>query len=78
VTPADLLAAEAAYQATVGSLLFAAGAVTAAVYEAFAIKTDRLPTITEVVKAGGWPARIAFVGVVTLALADHFIFEVLL
>lgn len=65
----------AAYQATLGSLIFSAGLLAAAVYETYAIRMNRLPTITEVVKKGGWPARVGFVAVVTVALVDHFITE---
>jgi hypothetical protein len=60
-----------------GSSLTAVIAVTAlaalAVYEAVAVKTGRVPTVTDVVKSAGWPARI-LVGVGgALALFDHFV-----
>lgn len=66
-------AAEVAYEASMGSLLFAAGLLGAAVYESFAIGTNRLPTITELVKRGGWVARVGFVVVLSAALVDHFL-----
>lgn len=72
------LAEEAAYQATVGSLAFAAGLLAASVYETYAIRTDKVPTITELVNKGGWPAKVTFVLAVTLALVDHFFTGVVL
>ncbi len=74
----DLLAEDVAVEAGVASLVFAGALLAAAIYEAFAIKTDRLPTITELVKSGGWPARIGFVTVVGAALLDHFVFGLVL
>jgi hypothetical protein len=70
---ADSLEGSAAYRATTASIFLSLGAVAAAIYESYAIRTNRLPTITELVKAGGWPTRIAFVAITTAALVDHFI-----
>jgi hypothetical protein len=43
------------------------------VYEWVAVKTGRVPTVTDIVKSAGWPARI-LVGVGgALALFDHFV-----
>jgi hypothetical protein len=47
--------------------------VAIAAYEWVAVKTRRVPTITDIVKSAGWPARIV-VGVGgALALFDHFV-----
>jgi hypothetical protein len=44
-----------------------------ALYEWVAVKTRRVPTVTDIVKSAGWPARI-LVGVGgALALFDHFV-----
>lgn len=44
-----------------------------ALYEWAAVKTRRVPTVTDIVKSAGWPARI-LVGVGgALALFDHFV-----
>jgi hypothetical protein len=55
------------------SLILATVAVAAVVYEWVAVKTDRAPTITEVIEKGGWPARIGAVVVASWAALDHFV-----
>lgn len=52
--------------------------VLVAVYEWVAVHTRKLPTITDLVKAAGWPVRILVVVVGALALLDHFITGVIL
>jgi len=56
-------------------IALASVAVLAALYEWAAIKTRRVPTITETVKAAGWPARILVAGSGSLALIDHFLID---
>jgi hypothetical protein len=50
----------------------------AAAYEFYAIVSDEIPTITELVKHRGWPARIAVVVIAVLGFVDHFITGVIL
>ena len=54
------------------SVTLATVAVVAVVYEWVAVKFRRVPTITEVIKAGGWPARLFVAAAGSLALIDHF------
>ena len=44
----------------------------AALYEFVAVRSKRLPTITEAVKSLPLVARVAVIAVVVLALIDHF------
>jgi hypothetical protein len=44
----------------------------AAIYEFVAVRSKRLPTITDLVKSLPLVARVAVIGVVVLALVDHF------
>jgi hypothetical protein len=44
----------------------------AAIYEFVAVRSKRLPTITDLVKSLPLVARVAVIGVVVLALIDHF------
>jgi hypothetical protein len=44
----------------------------AAIYEFVAVRSKRLPTITDLVKSLPLIARVAVIGVVVLALIDHF------
>jgi hypothetical protein len=44
----------------------------AAIYEFVAVRSERLPTITDLVKSLPLVARVAVIGVVVLALVDHF------
>jgi hypothetical protein len=44
----------------------------AAVYEFVAVRSERLPTITDLVKSLPLVARVAVIAVVVLALVDHF------
>ena len=44
----------------------------AAIYEFVAVRSKRLPTITELVKSLPLVARVAVIAVVVLALVDHF------
>jgi hypothetical protein len=44
----------------------------AAIYEFVAVRSKRLPTITDVVKSLPLVARVAVIAVVVLALVDHF------
>lgn len=64
---------DAVYQASALALAMVTGGVLVAIYESYAVKTNRLPTVTEIIKKGGWPARIGFVVVASAAAFDHFI-----
>jgi hypothetical protein len=44
----------------------------AAIYEFVAVRSERLPTITDLVKSLPVVARVAVIGVLVLALVDHF------
>jgi hypothetical protein len=44
----------------------------AAIYEFVAVRSKRLPTITDIVKGLPLVARVAVIAVVVLALVDHF------
>ena len=44
----------------------------AAIYEFVAVRSKRLPTITDLVKSLQLVARVAVIAVVVLALVDHF------
>lgn len=44
----------------------------AAIYEFVAVRSKRLPTITDLVKSLPLVARVAVIAVVVLALVDHF------
>jgi hypothetical protein len=44
----------------------------AAIYEFVAVRSERLPTITDLVKSLPLVARVAVIAVVVLALVDHF------
>ena len=44
----------------------------AAMYEFVAVRSERLPTITDLVKSLPLVARVAVIAVVVLALVDHF------
>ena len=44
----------------------------AAIYEFVAVRSERLPTITDLVKSLPVVARGAVIGVLVLALVDHF------
>jgi hypothetical protein len=44
----------------------------AAIYEFVAVRSKRLPTITDLVKSLPLVARVAVIGVLVLALVDHF------
>ena len=44
----------------------------AAIYEFVAVRSKRLPTITDLVKSLPVVARVAVIGVLVLALVDHF------
>jgi len=44
----------------------------AAIYEFVAVRSKRLPTITDLVKSLPMVARVAVIAVVVLALVDHF------
>ena len=44
----------------------------AAIYEFVAVRSERLPTITDLVKSLPLVSRVAVIGVVVLALVDHF------
>ncbi len=44
-----------------------------AAWEYAAVRWRRTPTISEIIEAGGLPARIAVVIIGSLALADHFL-----
>lgn len=44
----------------------------AAIYEVVAVRSKRLPTITDLVKSLPLVARVAVIAVVVLALVDHF------
>jgi len=44
----------------------------AAVYEFVAVRSERLPTITDLVKSLPLVARVAVIAVAVLALVDHF------
>jgi hypothetical protein len=44
----------------------------AAIYEFVAVRSKRLPTITDLAKSLPLVARVAVIGVVVLALIDHF------
>jgi hypothetical protein len=45
--------------------------VLLALYELYAIGTNQVPTITEVLKGNGWPLRVAAIVLPALAWADH-------
>lgn len=55
------------------AVVLASVAVAAVLYEWAAIRWRRVPTITELIHRGGWPARIAVVAAGSLALLDHFV-----
>jgi hypothetical protein len=42
------------------------------IYEFVAVRSERLPTITDLVKSLPLVARVAVIAVVVLALVDHF------
>jgi hypothetical protein len=44
----------------------------AAIYEFVAVRSKRLPTITDLVKSLPLVARVAVIALVVLALVDHF------
>jgi hypothetical protein len=44
----------------------------AAIYEFIAVRSERLPTITAIVRGLPLVARIGVIAVVVLALVDHF------
>jgi hypothetical protein len=44
----------------------------AAIYEFIAVRSERLPTITSIVRGLPLVARIGVIAVVVLALVDHF------
>lgn len=44
----------------------------AAIYEFVAVRSKRLPTITDLVRSLPLVARVAVIAVVVLALVDHF------
>ena len=44
----------------------------AAIYEFVAVRSKRLPTITDLVKSLPVVARVAVISVLVLALVDHF------
>ena len=44
----------------------------AAIYEFVAVRSKRLPTITDLVRSLPLAARVAVIAVVVLALVDHF------
>lgn len=44
----------------------------AAIYEFVAVRSKRLPTITDLVKGLPLVARVGVIAVVVLALVDHF------
>jgi hypothetical protein len=44
----------------------------AAIYEFVAVRSKRLPTITDVVKSLPVVARVGVIAVLVLALVDHF------
>ncbi len=44
----------------------------AAIYEFVAVRSERLPTITDLVKSLPVVARVTVIGVLVLALVDHF------
>ena len=43
-----------------------------AIYEVIAVRSKRLPTITDLVKSLPLVARVAVIALVVLALVDHF------
>jgi hypothetical protein len=43
-----------------------------AIYEVIAVRSKRLPTITDLVKSLPLVARVAVIAMVVLALVDHF------
>jgi hypothetical protein len=47
-------------------------AIIAAIYELVAVRSKRLPTITDLVKSLPLAARVAVIAVAALALVDHF------
>ncbi|NIQ55237.1 MAG: hypothetical protein GWN02_14585 [Gemmatimonadetes bacterium] len=53
-------------------------AVAASVYEWTAVRWRRWPTISEVIEAGGWTARLGTILVSVLAIVDHLATHVLL
>lgn len=56
------------------AIVLATLGVIAAVYEWAAIRSRKVPTVTELIYRGRWPARIAVAVLACLAIVDHLIF----
>jgi hypothetical protein len=75
---AAAMAGLATYSGSIMAIVLASIFALAGIYEWAAIYTDRVPTITDVIKSGGWPVRIAVVVLATLGFVDHFLTGVIL